>query len=210
MYHGTPPKKWASKKNILFRFGLFSSSMFLFQGWNTNCCVLVEFSVKKSQPPKVDETMKIVAKSSCWKMGDVLLPPKKNHRKIESSLEHQHKFRKSYIYKYINTNKMHYVSMKYNVHMYIHTRTNPIWPSLPTKRNFSIPQALWRRVSKNLKGPKCFPPFVHPEKLTFWTKKWRLGKWFSVSNRWFLGSMSIFRGEVPIEYQPFEGWRGIT
>ena len=33
-----------------------------------------------------------------------------------------------------------------------------------------------------------------PGKLTFWTQKWRFGRWFSFSNRWISGSMLIFQG----------------
>ncbi len=35
---------------------------------------------------------------------------------------------------------------------------------------------------------------LHPGKLTFWTQKWRFGRWCSFSIWWFLGSMVIFRG----------------
>ena len=38
------------------------------------------------------------------------------------------------------------------------------------------------------------PCYIMKKPLTFWTQKWRLGRWFSLSIGWFLGFMLIFQG----------------
>ena len=42
-----------------------------------------------------------------------------------------------------------------------------------------------------------------PQKINVEPKKWRFGRWFSFSIRWFLGSMLIFQGVVDCILMPF-------
>ena len=53
------------------------------------------------------------------------------------------------------------------------------------------PCSLWNQHVCNLQkktGRRC----IH----IFWTQKWRFGRWFSFSTRWFFGSMSNFGGVI--------------
>ena len=71
--------------------------------------------------------------------------------------------------------------------------SSPLWVPESLESPLNCTMVMFRQYRGSVGRGSSFS-LKHPGRLTFWTWKWRFGRWFSFSSRWFSGSMLIFQG----------------